>query len=150
MNALRPLRRALVTALLAVSLAACGRQVGSVPFSSAGTKSTTLPLAAGRVAFWTDLDVAYDGPATLHYQIELSQAGRHVATANCDPLGMKTVELGWLDITRSSFRSHRGHGKMLCGASLAKGGPTLVEATLAFGVQPLTATINRADLVVKQ
>ena len=150
MNALRPLGRVLLTALLAVSLAACGRQVGSVPFSSEGTKSTTLPLAAGSVAFWTDLDVAYEGPATLHYQIELSQAGRHVATANCDPLGKKSVELGWVDIARASFRSQRGHGKMLCGASLAKGGPTVVEATLAFGVQPLTATINRADLVVKQ
>jgi len=149
-TALKPLGRVLVSAWLAVSLVACGRQVGRVPFSSEGTKSTTLPLAAGNVAFWTDLDVAYEGPATLSYQIELSQAGHQVATASCDPLGKKSVELGWVNIARSSFRSQRGHGKMLCGASLAKGGPTVVAATLAFSAPPLTATINRADLVVKQ
>jgi len=39
---------------------------------------------------------------------------------------------------------------MSCAATLAKAGPTVVRATLAFGVRPLTATINRADLVVKQ
>lgn len=142
--------RILLTALLALPLVACGRQVGSVPFSSEGTKSTTLSLAAGSVAFWTDLDLAYEGPATLSYQIELLQAGRRVATASCDPLGKKTVELGWVNIEHDAFRSQRGHGKMLCEATLPKAGSTVVQAALAFGVQPPSATIKRADLIVKQ
>ncbi len=140
----------LALALAALPLVACGRQVGSVPFSSEGTKSTTLPLAAGNVAFWTDLDISYQGPATLNYRIELSQAGRSVATTTCDPLGKMSVQLGWLDIQRFASRSQSGHGKMLCAASLAKGGPTVVQATLAFGVRPLTASIKRADLVLEQ
>ena len=143
-------KRILSIALLALSIAACGRQVGSVPFSDEGTKSATLPLTAGSVAFWTDLDVAYEGSGTLSYRIELSQAGRTVATTTCDPLGKMSVQLGWLDIQRGASHSSSGHGKMLCGATLAKGGPTLVQATLAFGVRPLTATIKQADLVVKQ
>ena len=143
-------KRLFAIALLALPLAACGRQVGSVPFSGEGTKSATLPLTSGSVAFWTDLDVAYEGPATLSYRIELSQAGRTVASTTCDPLGKMSVQLGWLDIERGASHSSRGHGKMLCGVRLAKGGPTLVEATLAFGVRPLTATIKQADLVLKQ
>lgn len=136
--------------LLALLLVACGRNVGSVPFTRAGTNSATLPLAAGKVAFWTDIDVAYEGTATLGYEIELSQAGRRVATASCDALGKKSVELGWVSIERMDFHSHRGTGKMLCGATLASAGPTVVQAVLILGGHPLSATINRADLVVKQ
>ncbi|HEY0462702.1 MAG TPA: hypothetical protein VGC79_00765 [Polyangiaceae bacterium] len=144
------LGRVLLSALLVLPLVACGRRVGSVPFSSEGTKSTTLPLAAGNVAFWTDLDLAYEGPATLSYQIELRQGGRSVATASCDPLGKKSVELGWINFERAAFRSQRGQGKMLCSATLAKAGPTVAQAALTFGVHPLTASIQRADLVLKQ
>ena len=140
----------LALALIALPLAACDRQVGSVPFSSEGSQSVTLPLAAGSVAFWTDLDLAYEGSATLSYQVELSQSGRTVGTASCDPLGPLSVQLGWVTIDRYASHSRTGHGKMLCGATLAKGGPTDVRATLAFGVRPLSATITRADLLVKQ
>jgi hypothetical protein len=143
-------KKALALAVTAWLLTACDRPVGSVPFASEGTKITTLPLAAGRVAFWTELDIAYEGAATLAYRIELSQAGRNVATATCDPLGKMSVQLGWLDIRRGASHSSSGHGKMSCEATLAKGGPTVVRATLAFGVQPLAATLKRADLVVKQ
>jgi hypothetical protein len=144
------LSKALATLLLALPLVACGRKVGSVPFTSEGIKSATLPLAAGNVAFWTDLDVAYEGPAKLSYQIELSQAGRTVATARCNPLGKKSVELGWITVERDPYRSQRGQGKMLCGANLSKGGPTVVKAALVFDLHPWSATITRADLVVKQ
>ncbi len=144
------LKRTWALALLALPLAACGRQIGSVPFSGEATKSATLPLTAGSVAFWTDLDVKYEGSATLSYRIELSQAGLPVATATCDPLGQMSVQLGWLDIEHYASHSRSGQGKMLCEATLAKGGPTVVRATLAFGLRPLTASIKRADLVVKQ
>jgi hypothetical protein len=144
------LKNVMALALAALALLGCDRQVGTVPFTSEDSKSTTLPLAAGNVAFWTDLDVAYEGSATLSYQIELAQGGRTVATTRCDPLGKLSVQLGWVDIQRNALRSASGHGKMSCAATLAKAGPTVVRATLAFGVRPLTATINRADLVVKQ
>ncbi|HET7544919.1 MAG TPA: hypothetical protein VFK05_33870 [Polyangiaceae bacterium] len=121
-----------------------------MPFSGEGTKSTTLPLAAGRVTFWTDLDLAYEGPATLGYRIELSQAGRTVATANCDSLDHFALKLGWLDIEHGASHSSRGRARMQCAASLATGGPTLVKATLAFGVRPLSATFKQADLLLKQ
>ncbi|MEI9937649.1 MAG: hypothetical protein WDO69_10560 [Pseudomonadota bacterium] len=136
--------------LTALSLVACDREVARLTFTSEGTQSATLSLAAGDVAFWTDLDVAYEGSAALGYQVELSQAGHRVATASCDPLGKMSVQLVWVDVERGAFHSRRGEGKMLCAATLPKAGPTLIQATLAFAVHPRTATINRADLVVKQ
>jgi hypothetical protein len=140
----------LALVLAALPLFACDRKVGSVPFSAEGTKTMTLPLAAGRIAFWTDLDLSYEGPATLGYHIELSQAGHTIATADCNPLDNLAVKLPWVETRHGATRASSGHAKMQCGASLPTAGPTLVKATLAFAVQPATATLKHADLVLEQ
>lgn len=142
--------RLLALLFSALPLVACGRQVGSVPFSGEGTKSTTVALAAGPIAFWTDLDLAYEGPATLGYRIELSRAGRTLAIANCDSLEQLELKVGWLSIARGRSHSSSGRAKMRCSASLPTAGPTQVKATLAFGVRPATAALRRADLLLKQ
>ncbi len=137
--------------LAAVSfLAGCGKEVARVPFSSVGSSSAATTLAAGEVAFWTDLDVAYDGTATLDYDIALVQGGLPVAKAACAALGPKSISVGWFDFQRGSGHLQRGKGKMLCSATLPKAGPTTVEAALAFGTRPTRAAITRADLVLRQ
>jgi hypothetical protein len=134
----------------ALLLSGCGKEVGRVSFSGEGSSSVETAMAAGRVAFWTDIDIAYDGPATLDYRVALVQAGSRVATAICNPLGPMSTKLVWVEAENGSAHSRAGRGKMACNATLPKGGPTTVEATLAFGVRPRRVTITRADLVVKQ
>jgi hypothetical protein len=134
----------------ALLLVGCGKEVGRVPFSGEGSGSATTVLNAGSVAFWTDVDIAYDGSATLDYQIALVQGGTRVASAVCNPLGPMSIQVLWNEMHRGSASWRSGRGKMDCSANLSKGGPTTVEATLAFGDRPLSATIKRADLVVKQ
>jgi hypothetical protein len=129
---------------------ACGKEAGRVPFAAEDTKSVALQLEAGDVAFWTDLDVKYDGAADLAYTIELEQAGAAVGNAVCNPLGQLNVKLGWVETNFNGARSASGSGKMACGLSLAKGGVTNVRATLAVVTRPATFTLSKADLIIKQ
>jgi hypothetical protein len=142
--------RRLLLVLAAVSLLSCGKEVGRVPFAAEGTDSTTTTLVAGDVAFWTDIDLAYDGTASLHYEIELSQGGAPVATALCDPLGHMTVKESWVETNLGASHTRRGRGKMNCSATLAAGGATTVKATLAYAHRPVAVTLRKADLVVRQ
>lgn len=136
--------------LSALLLAGCGKELGRVPFSGESTRSAAIVLRAGRVAFWTDIDIAFNGSATLQYRVALMQGGTRVATALCDAFGPMSTKLRWVEVDYGSTHSRSGQGKMACSVTLPKGGPTTVEASLAFGVRPLSATISRADLVVKQ
>jgi hypothetical protein len=121
-----------------------------VPFSAEGAQTTTATLAAGDVSFWTDIDVEYTGDASLVYAIDLVQNGASVAKATCNPLGQMSAKIGWLEADLGSAHSRKGSGKMACAAKLARGGPTTVNAKLAFAQKPESATLRKADLVVKQ
>jgi hypothetical protein len=140
----------LVTLSATSLLAGCGNEVGRLPFAGEDTKAVTMPLKAGEVAFWTDIDVKYEGGAALTYRVELLQGGSSVATAECDALGPMSMKVGWVETQFGASRSLSGNGKMSCSANLAKGGATVVQATLGFSARPTSATLNRADLVVKQ
>jgi len=144
------MNRTWLLAFASLALLSCGKEVGRVPFSGEGTASITAPLAAGEVAFWTDIDLAYDGSATLDYTVELSQAGATVATATCDPLARLSVREAWVETNLGGSHSRRGQGKMSCSARLPAAGATTVKATLAFSHRPLTATLRKADLVLRQ
>lgn len=140
----------MIAALAALFLVGCGKEAGRVPFATEDTKAVAMPLVAGDVAFWTDIDVKYEGAAALTYRVELAQAGASVATAACEALGPMSMKVGWVETQFGASRSLRGSGKMSCSASLAKGGLTEVRATLGFSARPASATLNKADLVVKQ
>jgi hypothetical protein len=132
-------------------LAGCGKEVGRVPFAAEDTKAVSMPLRAGDVAFWTDIDVKYEGNAALVYDVQLLQGGSAVAAATCDALGPMSMKVGWVETQFGESGSRRGSGKMAaCSVSLAKGGPTLVQTTLRFATRPSRVDLNRADLVVKQ
>jgi hypothetical protein len=139
-----------VALLSTLLLAGCGKEAGRVPFVAEGTQSATMPLTAGDVAFWTDIDIQYEGDAVLTYRVDLLQGGSTVATAECPALGPMSMKVGWVETQFGASRSRSGNGKMTCSAQLAKSGPTIVQSTLAFDVRPLSVTVTKADLVVKQ
>lgn len=139
-----------VAVLSACLLMGCGKEVGRVPFTGEGTKAVTMPLQAGDVAFWTDIDVKYEGDAELRYRVDLLQGGSGVATAECQALGPITMKVLWVETQFGASRSRSGNGRMTCSAQLARSGPTVVQTTLDFTTRPISVTLNKADLVVKQ
>ncbi|HEX3852338.1 MAG TPA: hypothetical protein VHW01_15315 [Polyangiaceae bacterium] len=144
------LGKALLAMLAAFTIAGCGKEVGRVPFSAEGSKTSVAQLAAGDVAFWTDLDIKYDGDAALEYRVDLLQDGSSVASAVCDPLGPLSIKELWSESRSGASRSESGMGKMACSAHLAKGGVTAVQTSLAFGIRPVALALAKADLVLKQ
>ncbi len=136
--------------LVALACAGCGKEAGRVPFAAEGAQAATIELAAGEVSFWTDLDVDFEGAAAAVYTVALSQGGKPVATATCNPLGKISVKMGWVETNINGAQSRKGNGKMDCSATLASGGPTAVQATLAFAQRPAKLTLKKADLVLKQ
>lgn len=140
----------LVAVISGSFLAGCGKEAGRVPFVAEGSQTATLPLEAGDVAFWTDIDLRYEGEATLTYRIDLLQGGSGVAAAECQALGPMSMKVGWIETRSGASSSRSGSGKMACSAQLVKSGPTVVQATLGFGVRPSSFTLGKADLVVKQ
>ncbi len=148
MNRLQPGFLAAVFAL--ATLAGCGKEAGRVPLAGEGTGTSTMTLKAGDVDFWTDIDVSWEGNATLAYTIELEQGGKTVATATCNPLGRLSVKTRWTETNLGASHSRSGNGKMDCSVSLPSGGATTVKATLAWASKPATSSLKKADLVVKQ
>lgn len=136
--------------VLSLLLAGCGKEAGRVPFAAEGTQAVTMPLDAGEVAFWTDIDVKCEGAAALTYRVDLLQGGSAVANAECQALGPMSIKMGWVETQFGASRSRSGSGKMACTAKLAKSGPTVVQATLGFDARPISFTLSKADLVVKQ
>lgn len=132
------------------ALLGCGKEAGRVPFGAEGAQSSAMSLNAGDVAFWTDIDVDYEGDGTLAYAVDLVQDGASVAKATCDPLAKHSVRTGWVETNFGNSHSRKGSGKMACDVKLAKGGPTTVNVKLAFGQKPTKVTLRKADLVVKQ
>jgi len=146
------LERACSLALLSglLLLNGCGKAAGRLAFTGEGTQSASVPLAAGDVAFWTDVSLKYRMPALLVYRIELEQGGIRVASVECNALEQHVVKLGWIEVRVGGLRSISGSGQMLCSTHLAKAGLTKVRATLAFDYRPTTLNFEKADLVIKQ
>ena len=143
------MRRHLII-LFVLACAACGSEKGRVPFASEGAAEGTFDLKQGDVAFWTDLDIEYEGDGALAYDIELVQGGATVAKAKCNPLGHMSVKTSWTETNLGSKHTRHGNGKMDCAASVPKGGATTVRAKLAFAPKPGSVTLKKADLVLKQ
>jgi hypothetical protein len=140
----------LLTASLAVCLLACGKEAGRVPFAAEGAQQATFNLTKGEVQFWTDIDLEFQGDASLTYTVTLAQNGAPVNMVTCDPLGRLPMKTSWVETNVGPSHSRRGNGKMTCTATVPNAGPTEVRASLAFGQKPRSFTLRRADLVVKQ
>ena len=127
-----------------------GTELGRVPFAASRTSSVTLPLKAGEVAFWTDLDIQYEGAPPLVYHVELSQAGAVVGAATCDPLSSMSLKINWLSTSDGVTHLERGHGQMSCTASVPASAPTTILATLEVNRRGGTVALKHADLAIRQ
>ena len=136
--------------LACLTLLGCGKELGRVGFTGEGSSTGSATLAAGDVYFWTDIDIQWEGDATLTYDITLDQGGKTVATATCNPLGHMSVKTSWVEENFGSSHSRRGGGRMDCTTNLPTGGATTVKARLAFSRKPASVTLRKADLVIKQ
>lgn len=140
----------LLGAGLSFSLFACGKEEARIPFTAEGPGQTTANLKAGDVAFWTDIDVSFEGDASLVYKIDLIQNDKTVASATCNPFGQMPVKSSWVETNAGDKHSRSGNGKMACEAKLAAAGPTTIKATLWWSHKPATLAFKKADLVIKQ
>jgi hypothetical protein len=145
----RAARLAFVVASIA-SLTACGKELGRVTFTAPGTSTATVPLSAGSLGFWTDLDVEWQGDASLVYTIDFEQGGSKLMTMTCNPLGPIHVKQSWTETNLGASHSRHGLGKMECSANAPAVGATNVKATLAWMKKPASVTLKKADLVIKE
>lgn len=144
------MKRLVLMSVAVCALAGCGKEVGRVPLSGVGTAESTVDLKAGEVAFWTDMDLEWEGDGSLEYLVTLSQGGQPVATATCFPLGQLHVKGNWTSTNLGGSHTRHGDGKMSCEATVPKAGKTAVQATLAWKQAPKSATVRKVDLVLKQ
>ena len=59
--------RSILVALVTLSLVACGKEAGRVPFAAEGTATSTATLNAGTVSFWMDIEMKWEGDALLFF-----------------------------------------------------------------------------------
>lgn len=144
------MRKHLILFLAVLACAACGSEKGRVAFTGEGASEATVDLKDADVAFWTDIDLEWQGTAELGYDVELVQGGTTVGKTTCNPLGHLSVKTSWTETNLGSAHSRHGMGKMDCTVSLPKGGATTVRAKLAFSEKRGTITLRKADLVLKQ
>jgi len=144
------IRGVLALVALACGLGGCGKEAGRVPFKAEGTGSVVMMLNPGDVAFWTDIDLEYEGDSGLTYQIELVQKNLAVAVATCDPLGHLGVKTGWVSTDLGNKHTRSGGGKMSCDVKLPTGAETTVNVKLVWSKKPTSVNLKKADLVVKQ
>lgn len=138
------------TFLLAFLLVGCGSEVGRLPLNGEGSGTAVANLKGGEVALWTDIDLDYEGDGTLTYEVTLMQDGKQVAKTTCDPLARLPTRVKWVETNIGSKHSRSGQGKMTCTASVPAAGQTNAKVTLAWASKPQSATIRKADLVLKQ
>lgn len=136
--------------VLLLTLVACGKEEARIPFAADGAGQTTADMKAGDVAFWTDIDVSFEGDASLRYEIELLQGGKTVGSTTCNPLGQLPMKSTWVETNAGDKHSRSGNGKMACDLKLVTAGATTVKATLVWAKKPTTVAMKKADLVIKQ
>lgn len=140
----------LVGAGLLLSVTACGKEEARIPFTAEGPGQATASMKAGDIAFWTDIDVSFEGNAGLVYKIDVVQNNQTVASTTCNPFGQIPVKTTWVETNAGDKHSRSGNGKMACDAKLAAAGDTTIKATLSWSQKPATVAFKKADLVIKQ
>jgi hypothetical protein len=128
-------------------LSGCGKEVGRVPFTESGSGDEKMQLDAKEVAFWSDMDLEWEGDASGRYEIELLKKGDKVGSASCNLLAAPKVKMSWVETNIGGKHSRRGRGKLDCSVDLSSAGEYEVRVKLKASSN---ITLRKADLVVKQ
>ena len=132
--------------LFLVALSGCGKEVGRVGFTEAGSSEEKMHLDAKEVDFWTDLDVEWEGSASGRYDIEILKKDEKVASTTCNLLGNPKIKMSWVETNIGDKHKRRGRGKLDCSVSISSAGDYTVKVKLKAS----DLTLRKADLVVKQ
>lgn len=148
-RARRPLL-ALFAAVTALSLAACGKEIGRIPLHNEGQGATVIQVTAGKkLALWTALDVKYTGKFGARYDVELVQDGAVVGKVLCDPLDVN-VKTSSVEKNIGDDHSLSWNGKMKCELIPAKTGPATVQAKLSIAPRPPNLSIRDISLSIRE
>jgi hypothetical protein len=144
------MKRALAVVIVALSLVACGKEIGRIPLHDEGQGETAVQVTGGKpIALWTSLDVKYTGGFAARYDVELVQDGAVVGKALCNPFDVST-KISSRQTNFGDDHSVSWQGKMRCEVTPTKSGPATVRAKLAFGQRPPKLTVKDISLVVKE
>lgn len=121
-------------------------EVGRVPITAPGTHSTSVYVTAAPLALWTDIDVEWEGNASMDYTVQVTQDGTVLSEGTCDPLDVNlTTNARSTDIGSRHTRSHQG----LLGCTVATPAEGLVDVSVTLSVKG-KPTIRSADVYLKQ
>jgi len=136
--------------LAALSLTACGKEIGRIALRDEGQGETPVQVTAGKsLALWTSLDVKYTGTLAARYEVELVQNGAVTSKALCNPLDVST-KISSRTTTFGNDHTTSWQGKMRCEVTPTKSGPATVRAKLALAQRPAKLTIKDISLIVKE
>jgi hypothetical protein len=152
MSLLRPpyTRLPLFAAFAALSLVACGKEIGRIALHDEGQGETVVQATAGKkLALWTVLDVKYTGHLAARYDVELLQDGAVVGKVLCDPFDVN-VKTSSIEKNIGDDHSISWNGKMKCDLTPTKTGPATVRARLSIAPRPATLSIRDISLAVRE
>jgi len=138
-----------LTLVSVLGLAACGQEVGRVSCEQGTAKTSEFEIEGAKpAAFWTDLDVEYDGNPEMYYEIEVELDGEVVAERTCHALDVNT-KINSVTSDMGNHHTRRWQGKMKCEPFELEDTAT-VKITSIFDVKGEGAAVSGCDLVVKQ
>ena len=156
MNKLLPIIGASILTLLSYSCSALlGEEVARLPINQVSTDDdnliimeTTLSLKQGEeIAFWSDIDIAYEGPVALRFRIEILIDGQSIDTFEIDPTD-KNITMGEVKTTVMDKTNWSFTGKNY-DILIEESGEYTFKAFLVASENP-SLVIDKAELVIKK
>ena len=121
-------------------------EVGRVPITAPGTHSTSAYVTAAPLALWTDLDVEWEGDASMDYVVQVTQDGSVLSDGSCNPMDVNlTMNARSTDIGDRHTRIHQG--LLHCTVDTPAEGLVEVSVTLSVQGKPI---IRSADVYLRQ
>ena len=144
--------------VLAAPLAACeamfGKEVARLPVNTVSTagqeivKEASVPLKKGNeIAFWSEMDMAYEGDAPLRFQVSVTKNGASFKQLEIDPT-RKNLTVGEVKTSVNSKVNWRFSGKNEV-LQIPEDGTYTFKARLIAGTNP-SLIVTKAELVLKK
>lgn len=121
-------------------------EVGRVLITAPGTQSTSVYVTAAPLALWTDLNVEWEGDASMDYVVQVTQDGTVLSDGSCSPLDVNlTMNARSTDIGDRHTRIHQG----LLHCTVDTPAEGLVDVSVTLNVQG-RPNILSADVYLRQ
>lgn len=138
-------------AATALSLTACGKEIGRAPLAQEGGVEATVAVKANKpLAVWVALDWEFTEPLEARYDLELVQNATVVSRAKCNPLDV-TVKTMSKELSLGGKRSISYNGKMRnCELKAPANGAATLKVRLVFPKKSGTPMVRDATIILKE